>query len=71
MDMRIPNPAMSVTIDVPPKLTSGRGMPTTGPRPVTIAVLTKTYTKKVRLMLPAARRSSSFYRNAIPTLFLR
>ena len=33
---------MSVTIDVPPKLTSGNGMPTTGTRPVTIAVLTKT-----------------------------
>jgi hypothetical protein len=42
MDMRIPNPAMSVTIDVPPKLTNGSGIPTTGTSPVTIAVLTKT-----------------------------
>ena len=42
MDIRIPKPARSVTIDVPPKLTSGSGMPTTGTSPVTIAVLTKT-----------------------------
>ena len=31
--MRIPNPAMRVTIDVPPKLTSGSGTPTTGTSP--------------------------------------
>ena len=31
-----------VTMDVPPKLTSGNGTPTTGTIPVTIAVLTNT-----------------------------
>ena len=40
--MRIPNPANSVTIEVPPKLTSGYGMPTTGNSPETMAVVTKT-----------------------------
>ena len=47
---------MSVTIDVPPKLTSGKGTPTTGISPETIAVLTNTYTKKVRLIEPASNR---------------
>ena len=42
IDIRIPKPASSVTIDVPPKLTNGKGIPTTGTSPVTIAVLTKT-----------------------------
>jgi hypothetical protein len=42
IDIRIPKPAMSVTIEVPPKDTSGKGTPTTGTSPVTIAVLTKT-----------------------------
>ena len=40
MDIRIPKPAMRVTIDVPPALTSGSGTPTTGTRPVTMAVFT-------------------------------
>jgi hypothetical protein len=42
IDIRIPNPTIRVTIDVPPKLTSGKGMPTTGTIPVTMAVFTKT-----------------------------
>ncbi len=40
--MRMPNPASSVTIDVPPALTSGSGTPTTGISPMTIAELTNT-----------------------------
>ena len=42
IDIRIPNPAISVTMEVPPNDTSGNGTPTTGTRPVTIAVFTKT-----------------------------
>jgi hypothetical protein len=42
MDIRIPNPAHRVTIEVPPALTSGSGTPTTGNKPVTMAVFTNT-----------------------------
>ena len=42
IDIRIPNPIIMVTIDAPPKLTSGKGIPTTGTIPVTIAVFMKT-----------------------------
>jgi hypothetical protein len=42
MDIRIPKPASRVTIDVPPALIRGRGTPTTGSKPVTMAVLTNT-----------------------------
>ncbi len=42
MDIRIPNPAMRVTNDVPPALISGNGTPTTGMRPVTMAEFTNT-----------------------------
>ena len=54
--MRIPKPAISVTIEVPPKETRGSGTPTTGTSPVTMAVFTNTYTMNVRLIEPASRR---------------
>ena len=38
--MRIPNPAMRVTNDVPPYLTSGSGTPTTCNSPATMPLLT-------------------------------
>ncbi len=41
-DMRIPNAAISVTMEVPPKLISGNGSPTTGSSPETMPMLTNT-----------------------------
>src|SRR5690606_4627194 len=38
----IPKPAIKVTMDVPPALTSGNGTPTTGRSPDTMPALTKT-----------------------------
>jgi hypothetical protein len=37
----MPNEAIKVTMEVPPKLIRGSGTPTTGNSPVTIPVLTK------------------------------
>ena len=54
MDIRIPRPIINVTLDVPPLLIRGKGTPTTGRIPVVIPIFTKTYMKKVRLMLEAS-----------------
>ena len=42
IDASIPKPAMRVTIEVPPALTSGNGTPTIGSRPDTMPALTNT-----------------------------
>jgi hypothetical protein len=42
MAIRMPKPAIKVTIDVPPKLTRGRGTPTTGSNPDTMPMFTNT-----------------------------
>ena len=60
MDINMPKLASSVTMDVPPKLTSGKGTPTTGSIPDTIPALTSTVTKKVRRRLPARRQSMGY-----------
>ena len=54
MDIRIPSPIINVTLDVPPLLIRGKGTPTTGRIPIVMPILTKTYMKKVRLMLEAS-----------------
>jgi hypothetical protein len=38
----MPKPNIIVTIDVPPALINGRGIPTIGKIPVVIAIFTKT-----------------------------
>ena len=45
--MTKPNPAMMVSMTVPPWETSGSGTPTTGARPITMPVLINTYNVNV------------------------
>lgn len=42
MDIKMPKPIIKVRMEVPPRLTSGKGTPTTGNKPETIPMLTNT-----------------------------
>ena len=56
MDIKMPNPMKRVTMEVPPRLMRGNGRPMTGSNPDTMAILTNTYKKNVKIILPASRR---------------